>query len=318
MARGEIQANLKITDLDLQKSLDARGVAGTARFFKMTERQLYRRRRNLEQKLSQAIVVGRGNRVVPQTLPERHDLTVKDGIVIVAGDAHYWPGDVPLMHRALVKFIKDLRPKAIVMNGDICDFASISRHPVVNWEKQPTVQEEIEVCQDRLSEIERAAGRIPKIWPLGNHDARFSIFLARQAPEFGKVAGTRLADHFPLWEPCWSACINSNTIIKHRLKGGLHAAHNNAVSSGVNIITNHLHSGKVSPVTDYTGTRYGVDTGCLADIHSKAFLYLQDDPRNWREGFAVLTYRNGDLIMPELVTKWDNNNVQFRGEIIKV
>jgi hypothetical protein len=32
----------------------------------------------------------------------------------------------------------------------------------------------------------------------------------------------------------------------------------------------------------------------------------------------VLTYRNGLLLYPELVTVWDANRVQFRGELIEV
>lgn len=284
------------------------------------ERKILERRRSIERRLNIELVSAtkEANRVVRSTpFPHRIPLSVPDGIVLVAGDAHYWPGNPSLMHRALVSFIKELKPKAVIMNGDVTDLASISRWPVVNWEKQPTVQEEIEVCQDRLHEIAQAAGRARKLWPLGNHDARYSIFLAQHAPEFAKVHGLHLKDHFPLWEPCWSALINDNTIVKHSFKGGIHAAHNNAVQGGVHVITNHLHSAKVTPWTDYTGTRYGVDTGCIADTHAAAFLYLQDNPRNWREAFAVLTYKNGELLYPELVMKWDDERVQFRGEIIK-
>ena len=85
------------------------------------------------------------------------------------------------------------------------------------------------------------------------------------------------------------------------------------------MVTNHLHSPKVTPFTDYAGTRYGVDTGCLADPDHEAFLaYTEDNPKNWRAGFAVLTFKDGKLLMPELVQVWDKSHVQFRGEIIKV
>ena len=300
-----------------QSSATASAMAAT---LGITERKIFERRRSIERRHQIELTsnVVRANRAIVSTPhPHRVPLSVPNGIVIVAGDAHYWPGKPSLMHRALVLFIKELKPKAVIMNGDVTDLASISRWPVVNWEKQPTVQEEIEVCQDRLHEIATAAGKARKLWPLGNHDARYSVFLAQHAQEFAKVHGLHLKDHFPLWEPCWSTLINDNTIVKHSYKGGIHAAHNNAVQGGIHMITNHLHSAKVTPWTDYTGTRYGVDTGCIADTHAPAFLYMQDNPRNWREAFAVLTYKNGELLYPELVLKWDDERVQFRGEIVR-
>jgi len=59
-------------------------------------------------------------------------------------------------------------------------------------------------------------------------------------------------------------------------------------------------------------------TGCVADKNHRAFSYTEDSPLDWRSGFAVLTFRDGRLMYPELVTKWDSNTVQFRGELHKV
>ena len=41
-------------------------------------------------------------------------------------------------------------------------------------------------------------------------------------------------------------------------------------------------------------------------------------PSNWRSGFAVLTFRDGRLLWPELVARVDEEHVQFRGEVIEV
>jgi len=222
------------------------------------------------------------------------------------------------MHRAFVSFCKRFKPKIVILNGDVVDLGQISRHPPIGWEKLPEVQEEIKAAQERLGEIEKAAYRAQKIWPLGNHDGRFETRLATVAPEFAKVHGVHLRDHFPLWEPCWSVFINDNTVVKHRFKGGLHAPHNNTLWAGRSIITGHLHSQRVSPLTDYAGTRWGVDTGCIADPAHRAFVdYTEDNPKNWRDGFVVLTYLGGQLLPPELISRWDDESVVFRGEIIK-
>jgi len=248
----------------------------------------------------------------------RKEIDLVNGVVLVGGDAHYWPGPPSTAHRAFVKFCKRLRPAIVVSNGDALDASSISRHPPIGWDRLPSVKEELEVCQERLGEIAKAAFKAKRFWPLGNHDARFETRLAQVAPEFKDVHGISLSDHFPEWTGCWSLHINDNTVVKHRYKGGIHAPYNNTVMAGRSIIINHLHSQKVTPFSDYNGTRYGVDTGCLADPYAEAFQdYCEDNPRSWRAGFCVLTYRNGSLLMPELVSLWDSNHVQFRGEIIE-
>lgn len=249
----------------------------------------------------------------------RLPLKVPAGQVIVFSDAHYWPGPPSTMHRALLHMIKELQPVAVICNGDAVDLAAISRHPPIGWEKQPTVQEEIEASQDRLHEVIDAYPRARHIWNLGNHDARFETKLATVAPEFAKVVGIHLYDHFPLWDRAWSTWINDDVVIKHRWKGGIHATHNNTLGSGKSMVTGHLHSAKVTPYTDYNGTRFGVDTGCLAEPFGQQFVnYTEDNARNWISGFGVLTFHNNKLLWPELVTKWDDNTIQFRGKLISV
>ena len=45
--------------------------------------------------------------------------------------------------------------------------------------------------------------------------------------------------------------------------------------SGKTVITGHLHSQRISPITDYGRTRWGVDTGCLAYINGPQFAYTR-------------------------------------------
>ena len=248
----------------------------------------------------------------------RRELEVENGTVIVFSDAHYWPGPPSVAHRALLQLSAKLKPIVVVCNGDAIDGSAISRHPPIGWESCPSVKEELEICQERLGEI-ASTGDFQKIWLLGNHDARFETRLAQVAPEFRDVHGIHLKDHFPDWECGWSLFINNSVVIKHRFKGGTHAPFNNTLHSGLTTITGHLHSAKVTPFTDYRGTRYGADTGCLADTYHDSFQgYCEDNPRNWRAGFCVLTFKDGQLLMPELVLVWDQNHVQFRGELIEV
>jgi Calcineurin-like phosphoesterase len=252
--------------------------------------------------------------------PGRLEHQVPNGTVIIGSDFHYWPGPKSTMHRALVRMCKELEPKLFIANGDVVDMAAVSRHPPIGWENQPTVKDEIETAQDLLDEIKRALPpHTPSIWTLGNHDGRFETRLATVAPEYAKIHGVHLRDHFPLWDPCWSCWINDEIVVKHRFRAGVHAPWNNTINSGLTTITGHLHSAKVIPFTDYRGTRYGVDAGCIADPDHRAFLdYTEDNPKNWRSAFCVLTIIDKFLLMPELAQKVDEDHFQFRGKLIKV
>jgi hypothetical protein len=284
---------------------------------------LFKRRRNLEKKLGREIIDPtadyRGARVGiahPPHLP----LTVTDGVVLIGSDCHYWPGIITTAHRAFVRFCEEMRPKAVILNGDVVDGAAISRHPPIGWEDRPTVAEELEAANDRLKEIRRAAPAAEKIWTLGNHDGRLETRIATVAPELAKLKGVHLKDHFEAcWRPAWACWINDDVVVKHRYKGGIHATHNATLWAGKTTVTGHLHSLKVTPFSDYNGTRWGVDCGTLAEPYGPQFVnYCEANPVNWRSGFAVLTFRKGQLLDPELARVVGDGEVCFRGKVIEV
>lgn len=257
------------------------------------------------------------------TLPAngvRVNVDIEDGIIIVGSDAHYWPGIISTAHRAFVIAIRELNPKMVIMNGDAFDGSNISRHPRTGWEARPSVKQELEACRDRIGEIEAVAKNAKLHWTWGNHDIRWNSKLSAQVSEFEGIHGMNLADHFPRWKFSTSVMVNNHTQIKHRNYNGIHAAYNATLKSGMSTVNGHLHSLKVTPWTDLTGTRYGVDTGSLADVWGAQFEYTEDGTRNHRSGFAVLTFREGKLLPPELVEVIDEDEglICFRGQVVKV
>lgn len=313
----------RVPEAEFIELFEAHGPTQTAAKLKTTERQVYKRRVAIEERIGRQLTApdNGGHHRTRSNIEHaaRHHLDVQNGIVMVASDAHYWPDQVTTAHKAFVHFAKKLRPAAIIMNGDVLDGASVSRHPSIGWENKPSLIEEIDACTARLEEIEKAAPKAEKVWTLGNHDARFESRLANVAPEYARIHGVHLKDHFPYWQPCWSAWINEDVVVKHRWKGGIHAAHGNTVNSGKSIVTGHLHSLKVTPWTDYNGTRYGVDTGTLAAPFGPQFIdYTEDNPVNWRSGFAVLTFHEGRLLWPEVVHVIEEGVVEFQGKVVEV
>jgi len=314
------KGNPRCSDEEFIRLFQLHGAKPLADMMGVRERSVYDRRRKIEAR-SDISLTPPSNISIHH--PGRHNIEIKNGTVLVGSDFHIWPGEPSTCLRAFKKFVKDIQPSAVILNGDVMDFPRISRHPQ-NWESAPDPQEEIEAAQDHLNDIVQACKRgAHKIWTLGNHDARWESTFANSTPQMRGVRGVHLADHFgAIWQKAMSCFINERveggaTMVKHRFKSGQAAPRANTLNAGVHMVTGHLHSQKVIPVSDYRGDRYGVDTGCVADKEHRAFLYHEDSPVDWRSGFCLLTFRDGRLMQPELVSKWDEKNVQFRGDLIR-
>ncbi len=244
-------------------------------------------------------------------------VVVQNGVVLVASDCHYWPGIVTTAHQALCTLAKELKPAMLVLNGDILDGARISRHPRIGWEKQPALKDEVHALQDRCAELERAAGSATLIRTIGNHDARFENYMSANAPELEDMTGATLIDYLPRWRAGYALHVNGGTdgwtVIRHRpVGGGIHAAYNSTLRSGVHYVHGHLHKLQYTPWGDYRGRRFGVDTGTLAEPSGPQFAYTEAGPLNWASGFVVLTFRDGRLLEPELCVV-HRGDAWFRG-----
>ena len=312
------------TDDEFITLFEKHGPLETSKILGVQPCNVFARRKRLEKKLDRPIsgprdapIAGQ-RRIHADKYPARLPVEVKSGVILIGSDAHYWPGIIDCAHRALVKMTKELQPKAVVLNGDVIDGAGISRHPPIGWAKKPTIQEELETAEERLSEIEDAYRKAERLYTLGNHDMRFESRLAANAHEFEGVQGFSLPERFPLWQMATSIWVNDSVVIKHRFKGGVHATHNNTLNAGKTMVTGHLHSLKVTPFSDYNGTRYGVDTGTLMDPYGPQAAYGEDNPLNHRSGFVVLTFHKGMLLWPEVVRVIDDESFEFRGQVIRV
>ena len=302
-------------------------VAKLAKILQVSERSVHYRRRNMEKfhetKLPAADYRGAMYDARKQSFSplKQIDLGILDGTVLVFSDAHFIPGQRTTAFKGLLWAIQEFKPKAVICNGDAFDGASISRHDVT---EQPatTVIQELKATQAALGEIEEVAKaarhNVKLLWTWGNHDVRFGNRLAQHAPQFKEVLGFKLTDHFLDWEFCWAVWPTKDVIIKHRYKNGIHATHTSTLNAGVSTVCGHLHALKVTPFQDLRGNRFGVDCGTLAEIDGPQFTYAELNPSNHRSGFAVLNFFNGRLLWPELVHRFDEGLIEFRGEVINV
>jgi hypothetical protein len=300
--------------------------AKVARALGITERSVYSRRLALE---AVGIVLPsaprNGAAVSVWTYPKALFREVTDGVVIVGSDAHIWPGADTTALKALIEVTADLAKhvKLLCANGDWLDGARTNRHDPFGWCERPSVKEELACVTDALHRWRMAAkparSGVQSVYTVGNHELNFERRLAVQAKDYQGLPGMRLADHFSEWDIAWSCWVNRKgahpVMLKHRNAGGIHAGYNNTLKAGTTIVTGHTHILEVKPWGDYRGRRWGVQTGCLAEPDGPQFEYAENGPSPACSGFAVLTFRNGELLPPE-ICEVINGRALFRGQVV--
>jgi predicted phosphodiesterase len=294
-----------------------------AQRFGMSTVRTNKRKRFLEQKHGIVLPINDPRSAYSKSaLPQKEiaKLEIQDGQVLIGSDIHIWPNHRTTMQRAFIQFARALKPAAIILNGDVADMASVSRHPSIGWEKVPTIQEEIEAIGNWLNELMNASKNSKRIWAAGNHDLRFESRIANTLPQARGVQGVHLKDHFPGWQPCWRVDINDDIVVRHREYGGEHAAYTNTLRAGKTIVTGHDHRIGVTEYADYNGIRYGVRCGMLADspLDAQFVNYLEARAPNWHSGFVLLSFVGGKLLRPEICRKWDDEHCEWRGGLVRV
>jgi hypothetical protein len=244
--------------------------------------------------------------------PAQLSFDIRGGSVLIGGDAHIWPDVDTVTMKAFIQVARQIKPTAIILNGDIIDGARVSRHGNKLGSYAPKVSDEIDSAKAWMAKLPRCNHRI---FTIGNHDERVDNYLANHASELDEYTG-RLSDRFPMWEFCYAATINDRVEVRHRFRSGIHAAYNNALNSGVTMVSNHTHAQNVTAVRNRLGTHWGVETGMLGDPNHKSFQYGEGAPSRAHCGFAVLTFdESGILLPPELCQMIDGRPV-FRGKYV--
>lgn len=115
--------------------------------------------------------------------------TLEAGRTLVLSDLHIPFHDSKAIH-AVIANAKKWHPDCILINGDLCDFFSISR-----FDKNPTkssLKKEIELTRAFLGWLRDQFPRSRIIFKFGNHDEWFDKYLWRKAPELFELREVQL------------------------------------------------------------------------------------------------------------------------------
>jgi predicted phosphodiesterase len=108
---------------------------------------------------------------------------------LILSDLHIPFHDRPAVEVVIAR-ARTRNPDCILLNGDVCDFFSISR-----FDKNPTessLKKELDLTRQFLGWLRQEFPKAQIIYKLGNHDEWFDKYLWRKAPELFGVAGVDL------------------------------------------------------------------------------------------------------------------------------
>jgi len=221
-----------------------------------------------------------------------HDLGVV-GMVGVLSDVHVPYHDEQAV-RAAVDCIASEKPAALLLNGDLADFYSISRH-----EKNPkhrNFKRELEDVRQFLRWVREQFPHVPIVAKAGNHEERFEKWLWQHAPEISDEPIMGLANWLGL-KDLDITLVGDKRIV---MAGELPILHGhekgNGISSPVNqargaflrlhhtVLEGHGHRTSTHSEPDMFGREtVCFSTGCLCDLRP-AYAVLN----KWNHGAALV------------------------------
>jgi predicted phosphodiesterase len=226
-----------------------------------------------------------------------HDLGVTGRIGILS-DVHIPYHDERAV-AAAVDYLAALGLDCLLLNGDICDFYSISR-----WTKDPTKRDfsgELEACRDFVGWLRQRFPKIPIVYKSGNHEERFQHFIWQHAPELSRDRLTSLQAWLHLDKHDITLIENQRPILAgklpilhgHELPKGVAAPVNPARGAFMRTLTTVLvgHSHRTSGHAEsdmWHDETFCWSTGCLCDLTPE---YARIN--RWNHGFAIATVHDG-------------------------
>jgi predicted phosphodiesterase len=105
---------------------------------------------------------------------------IKQSRILILSDLHF-PYQNNKAITAALDYGKDKKVDCILINGDLIDFANISRHEK-DW-RHRNITHEFEAVKTFLSSLRSNFPKTKIVYKLGNHDERWEKFLYAKAPE---------------------------------------------------------------------------------------------------------------------------------------
>lgn len=242
---------------------------------------------------------------------------------VVIGD-HHAPHHDKTFHSLFLRYLEDEQPHEIDVNGDLCDFATISRHREREGFAQPVneglragfgiLRDYREVCPDALIRFKR-----------GNHDERLLYAMIDNVRELHKVAPAeeelpaldlrRLlhldALHVEYIDEEWDRAktlASPRLSVRHGYTTSKNSTEQMLSKLASSTIQGHTHRISVRYRTEHsedpdtpTETRMAAEAGCACEIRD-GLGYVAGGEPDWQQG-ALLNYvwPDGDFLTQPII-----------------
>lgn len=221
-------------------------------------------------------------------------------VAVVANDFHY-PYQDNRVIRLWLKFLIDLNPDHIIINGDLIDCWELSK-----FDKDPRrgirFKKEVEMAKDFFHNLRTLFPTTHIVYVYGNHEHRLQAYIIRGAPALIDFELASLEVLMEL-EKMDVEIAYSGLKESYYKFGALYISHFNKVSQhggytakqlvdskGVSIMHAHTHRMGSTYRTYISGEVLGGwDNGCMCNLHPQYIL----DP-NWLHGFSLIYKEKSD------------------------
>lgn len=258
------------------------------------------------------------DRKIDFEMPESHadDYTpykISQSKVLIISDLHLPYHDSQAILTAL-EYGKKKKVDCILINGDLLDFAGISRHEK-DW-RQRTVFEEFEAARTFLKGLRKEFPKAKIVYKLGNHCERWEKWLFLKAPEifddpeFTLEARLRLGElKIEIVKDKLPITIGKLTVLHgHEIpggSGGVNPARATFLKTLDSVLVGHYHKRSSHDESTLKGEVISVHSiGCLCGMNP---YYM---PINkWQQGFAYVEHdiKTGEYML--------HNHVIIKGKV---
>jgi hypothetical protein len=234
----------------------------------------------------------------------------------IANDIHIPKHNVKALN-CWYENIKEIKPKGIILNGDIFDCGFCSRHdiftpPKCHWSDDDFYEASVKDYEEGIKffdTLQRLARGATKIFNLGNHEVWLTDFIAKAPKSRSALFG--LDERFQLKKKGWKINPYKKIFKLGKLRvvhtlfdsnsrgGGRHHAAKHIDTMGASVIYGHFHDIQISSkVTPEAISHMAWCNGCLCELNPA---YLRNGPQNWSHGFANVYLRKSGNFQVDLL-----------------
>jgi predicted phosphodiesterase len=233
----------------------------------------------------------------------------KHTTILVGGDFHV-PYHDPFAVGAFLSAIRQLKPSAVHLLGDLIDFYPLSSHQR-NPNLRSSLPDELAAVRRLIRSVRRAAGPETIIVAHGgNHEGRGPGYLSRVAPELAELLALSIPHllklgesdvHYRPIEKPYSLA-RGRLILTHGTLVRTHSAYTARAlleRFGCSVLHGHTHRMGAHYRSVWGRTMGAWENGCLCRLDATPSNSYTKGMPNWQQGFSIIHVING--VQPQLI-----------------